>query len=187
MISDRSYREILGDLRKFESYLTSLRVESPRRLAEIISNIEAIDRACSNGRAAARAFQTEATEPRFRELVWSLVEGAEWAESFRGLHSYDPIITRRLMRIAMIGPPDPKLEDNSTNVGRNTTFELRLGEIKSVGQPRQDGWRCGPLHRPQRVSSLYRVQATAKGAECAQAQRGSLCSASRAFQRLFAS
>jgi hypothetical protein len=34
---------------------------------------------------------------------------------------------RRLMSKAVIGPLDPGIEDDSTNVGRNTTFELTLG------------------------------------------------------------
>ena len=104
MISRFLYREILSGLGEFQSYLTSLGMQSLGRLAEIISNIEEIDMASSKGRAAALTLQSQATETRFRELVWSLVEGAEWVEIFRGLQDYDRTVIKRLIRLAIIGP-----------------------------------------------------------------------------------
>jgi hypothetical protein len=122
MIPERLYREILDDLQEFESYLTSLRVKPLDKLQGIIANIREIEQAYSQGRAAALE-----TEPRLRELVWSLVEGAELAEIFRGIQEYDRAVIKRLMRNAVIGPVDPGLETGITNIGRNTIFELRMG------------------------------------------------------------
>jgi hypothetical protein len=92
------------------------------RLRGAIANIREIENACAQGRAAALE-----TESRLAELVWSLVEGAEFAEIFRGIRGYDPAVVKRLMRKAVAGPLDPRLETASTNMGRNTVFELRLG------------------------------------------------------------
>ncbi len=121
-IPDRTYREIASELDNFDSYLSRLGVQPLDRLRGIISNVREIEKACSEGRA--RALETD---PRLPELVWSLVEGAEFAEIFQGIQGYDPAIVKKLMRKAMTGPLDPKLETAKTNIGRNTVFELRLG------------------------------------------------------------
>ena len=120
-IPDRRYGEILSDLDQFESYLSRLRVQPLDRLRGVIANIREIEGACSEGRA--RSLETD---PRLPELVWSLVEGTEFAEIFRGIQGYDPAIVKKLMRKALTGPLDPRLETASTNLGRNTVFELRV-------------------------------------------------------------
>jgi len=121
-IPDRRYGEIATDLEEFDSYLSRLGVKPLDRLRGAIANIREIENACAQGRAA-----TLETESRLPELVWSLVEGAEFAEIFRGIRGYDPAVVKRLMRKAVAGPLDPRLENAKTNMGRNTVFELRLG------------------------------------------------------------
>jgi hypothetical protein len=121
-IPDRRYSEIVTDLEEFDSYLSRLGVKLDR-LRDVIANIREIENACAQGRAAALE-----TESRLPELVWSLVEGAEFAEIFLGIRDYDdPAVVKRLMRKAAVGPLDPRLETASTNMGRNTVFELSLG------------------------------------------------------------
>jgi hypothetical protein len=121
-IPDRAYAEIVKDLGDFESYLRCLGVQEFDRLRGVIANIREIEKACSDGRAKALE-----TDPRLRELVWSLVEGAELAEIFRGIQSNNSATLKKLMRRAIAGPLDPKHETANTNIGRNTLFELRLG------------------------------------------------------------
>lgn len=121
-IPDRAYGEIASDLEEFDSYLSRSGVKPLDRLRGAIANIREIERACSQG--CAEALERESRLP---ELVWSLVEGAEFAEIFRGIRGYDPAVVKRLMRKAVTGSLDPRLETASTNIGRNTVFELRLG------------------------------------------------------------
>jgi hypothetical protein len=88
MIPDRSYTEILARLHEFDSYLTTLPV-TRHKLRSIITNIEEIHTAYLNGRGAALTLEREATEDHFRELIWSLTEGSEWADIFRGIRNHD--------------------------------------------------------------------------------------------------
>ncbi len=60
-------------------------------------------------------------------LVWSLIEGQEFAEIFRGIAGYDPEVVRELMRKALKGPLRPEDETDNSNQARNITFELLLG------------------------------------------------------------
>jgi hypothetical protein len=126
MIPDRSYTEILARLHEFDSYLATLQV-TRHKLRRIIANIEEINTACLKGRDAALALQQQATEEHFRELIWSLTEGNEWAESFPGIRNHDEATIRRLLRKALDAPLDPKLETDATFEARNTRFELLLG------------------------------------------------------------
>jgi hypothetical protein len=126
MIPDRSYTEILARLHEFDSYLAALGV-TRHRLRRIISNIEEINTAYLKGREAALALQQQSTEEHFRELIWSLTEGNEWAEIFPGIRNHDEATIRRVLRKALDAPLDPQLETESTFEGRNTRFELLLG------------------------------------------------------------
>jgi len=122
-IPQREYHEILRDLEDLESYLTSLglhRVDEDR-LRGVIANIKELEKARAENRLL--AFNTD---PRVAELVWSLVEGQELAEIFQGIRGYDPHIVKRLMQRALKGPLHPLHETISSNIGRNTMFELML-------------------------------------------------------------
>jgi hypothetical protein len=126
MIADRSYSDILAQLREFDSYLASLGV-TRKRLCRIITNIEEIHDACSRGREAALALERDAGPVHFPELIWSLTEGNEWAEIFSGIREHRDESMCRLLRKAMRAPVDPRFENSSTHQGRDTTFELYLG------------------------------------------------------------
>ena len=97
MIPDRSYPAILARLHEFDSYLTTLQV-TRHKLRSIITNIEEIHTACLNGRDAALTLEREATKDHFRELIWSLTEGSEWVDIFRGIKDHDESTMRRLLR-----------------------------------------------------------------------------------------
>ncbi len=123
-IPDRKYGDIANDLDEFVSYLTRLRVEPLDRMRHALANIREIEKACSQGRAAALELERDSRLP---ELIWSLVEGAELSEIFRGMQGYDEAVVKRLMRRAANGPVDPRMETQNSNEARNTLFELRLG------------------------------------------------------------
>ncbi len=119
----RSYSEVLADLAVFEEYVSSLGLpEASDRLGGIIAKIAEIEDAHRRG-----SIDALYKRPDLSELVWSLVEGQEFIEIFRGLRDYDSAVMRGLLEKAFRGPMNPTCETNASNIGRNTTFELRLG------------------------------------------------------------
>jgi hypothetical protein len=135
----RSYAEILDDLDGLEKYLTQLGLPRPYdRLRRMIANIREIEKVYGENRAASLEMS-----PRVEELVWSLVEGQEFAEIFRGVRDYDPDGAAPLLRKALSGPvrPTDEKEGSNSNFARNTIFELllaarlrRAGASTRVGQ-----------------------------------------------------
>jgi hypothetical protein len=121
-VSQRGYGQILCDLEEFASYLTTLGLRgAPNdRLRGLIADIARLEKARSEGGLSALEAQPAG-------LVWSLVEGQEFAEIFKGIESYDPETVRDLLRKALKGPLRPDDETNSSNLARNTVFELLLG------------------------------------------------------------
>jgi hypothetical protein len=120
--SQREYGQILQDLEDFASYLTSLGLRgAPNdRLRGLIADIATLEKARSEG-------GLPALEAQPAGLVWSLVEGQEFAEIFKGIAGYAPEVTKELMRKALKGPLRPEDETGSSNLARNTIFELLLG------------------------------------------------------------
>jgi len=118
----RDYREIVDDLVALEGWLTKLGLRrGPDRLRGVVANIREIEKARSEGKLL-----TLNAHPRLDELVWSLVEGQEFAEIFRGVLGDDPQTIKRLMQKALGGPLHPLAETRVSNVARNTNFELIL-------------------------------------------------------------
>jgi len=97
-IPDRKYGDIATDLEEFVSYLARLGVDPVDRIRLTLANIRQIETACSQGRVAALELERD---PRLPELIWSLVEGAEFSEIFRGIRGYDEAVVKRLMRKAV--------------------------------------------------------------------------------------
>lgn len=130
-VSQRSYSEILQDLEAFDSYLKSIGLSRPHdRLRGMIANIRQLERA----RAENRLLLFNA-HPRLVEIVWSLVEGQEFANIFRGLRGYDTEILKPLMEKAVSGPVQPINERETSRIARNTVFELTLGaRLRQAGE-----------------------------------------------------
>ena len=120
--SQRCYGAILQDLEGLASYLTNLGLRgAPNdRLRGLIADIRTLEKARSEGRL-------QALEAQPAGLVWSLVEGEEFAEIFKGIAGYNPEIVKELMRKALKGPLRPDDETDASNLARNTVFELLLG------------------------------------------------------------
>jgi len=119
------YSAILAKLRAFQSYLAGLGLRrGPHRLQQLVDCVDVCEKARQKGQLG---FLQQ--RPDVDDLVWSLVEGTEFARIYEGLRGYDPTVIRGLMQKALRGPLHPNLEapHNSSNTARNTTFELRLG------------------------------------------------------------
>lgn len=123
-VPQRSYTEVVNDLEEFETYLTSLKLRrAPDRLRCLTAKLREIEAARGAGTLASLN-----TRPDVTELVWSAVEGQEFADIFRGIRGYDAAVVKRLLQKALKGPLQPLHEtSDGSNAGRNTIFELRLG------------------------------------------------------------
>jgi hypothetical protein len=119
------YNRIIAELRAFENYLTALGLRrGPDRLRQLVARVEQCEKAREKGQ-----LELLQHRPDVEELVWSLVEGTEFAHIYEGLQGYDPTVIKRLAKKALKGPLHPDLETahTCTNEARNTAFELRLG------------------------------------------------------------
>jgi hypothetical protein len=121
-IPTRDYRQILSDVQSLQAYLTKLGLQrAPDRLQGIITNLKEIEQVRAQNQLASLN-----THPRVAELVWSLVEAQELAEIFKGIEGYHPQTVKRLMQKALTGPLHPINETLTSNIARNTVFELTL-------------------------------------------------------------
>jgi hypothetical protein len=129
MLPQWTYSEVLDRLEALKEYLTKLKVRRvPDRLMGAIGNVRELE-------AAQREQRTEkivnlddpaSAGRRLQELVWSVVEGWQLATIFEGVSDYDPKIIKKQLLKALKGPLNPVDETGSSNVGRNTLFELLL-------------------------------------------------------------
>jgi hypothetical protein len=119
------YSTLITKLRAFEGYLANMGLRrGPDRLRQLITRIEQCEEARKKGQLGLLQCR-----PDVEDLVWSLVEGTEFAGIYEGLKGYDSTVIKKLADKALSGPLHPGLEkpSNSGNVARNTAFELRLG------------------------------------------------------------
>ena len=122
-VPQRLYSDIIRDLEELDAYLTKLGLRRAQdRLHRMISNLKELERARAEDRLLALN-----THPKVAEFVFSLVEGQELTDIFRGIRKYDPEVVKPLMRRALKGPLNPAEETTSSNSARNTIFELTLG------------------------------------------------------------
>ena len=102
-LPQRSYAEVLRDLQDLETYLTNLGLHhAPDRLRGVVANLRELEEARAENRLAALK-----AHHRAAELVWSVVEGQQLADIFRGIRGYDSQVVKRLMQKALKGPLHP--------------------------------------------------------------------------------
>lgn len=119
-----TYQEILDKLKDLDSWLSSLGVSKQAdRIRLHISNIRKLQQAYQND-----TLKKLAENRGTVQLMWSLIEAMEFADIYISLHDYEPKVLRKKLKIALKGPVDPGAEASavSSNVGRNTMFELNL-------------------------------------------------------------
>ena len=69
-----------------------------------------------------------------REMIWSIVEADEFVKSLDDFGDKKNEIPRELLKKALLGPADLFQEDETSNIGRNTMFEILFGGVvASVG------------------------------------------------------
>ncbi len=69
-----------------------------------------------------------------REMIWSIVEADEFVTSLDAFGVKKNEIPKELLKKALLGPADPFQEDENSNIGRNSMFEILFGGVvASVG------------------------------------------------------
>jgi hypothetical protein len=103
----------------------------PERLCGAIANIRELDQARRENHLEHLISSNDpaTSDRRVEELVWSVVEAQQLATIFEGVRDYERKIAKRQLEKALTGPLHPINETDSTNVGRNTTFELLLNTM----------------------------------------------------------
>jgi hypothetical protein len=121
MLPQWTYSEVIDRLEALKEYLIKLKVRAiPDRLLGAIADLHELNEAHREGRTAELKHRTQ-------DLVWCVVEGWQLASIFEGISDYDPKILKKQLLKALRGPRTPIDESTSSNVGRNTLFELLLG------------------------------------------------------------
>lgn len=123
MLTQRLYSDIAADLATLEAFLRGIDLhKGPDRLRQLAQNIDLIERANQSGTLDALS-----SRPDLEDLVWSLVDAAEFSDLYAGLHTESPSVLKPLFRKALRGTLHPGKETpHRSNIGRNTAFELRL-------------------------------------------------------------
>lgn len=122
-----TYREIIDSLSSLEALLLSggLKGDELNRLRTHASHVGEIE-------AARVAGSTEAIDRD--QTLWSLVEATEFADIYRGMSTYDPTRLADKFKLILKGPDHPIRETESTNLARNTAFELNVASrLRSRG------------------------------------------------------
>jgi hypothetical protein len=126
----QSYEDIIEQLKEVDSWLVAQGISGQHNRIHIhIANIRKLLDARADG-----TLRNLAEGIGQAQLMWSLVEALEFAEAYAALRDYDPGPLRQKLQDALCGPVEPFAETSSTNLGRNTMFELSLaGRLRSKG------------------------------------------------------
>jgi len=119
----QTYQQILQKLRDVDSWLSGMGFsQKADRIRLHISNICKLE----------KVWRDEALKKKFineighDQLFWSLIEAAEFADIYSALRDFEPNSLKEKLRYALEGPVNPNNETSTSNIGRNTMFELNL-------------------------------------------------------------
>lgn len=134
-----TYQTLLACLRDMDIWLKEFGFAKPDRFRQALANLEYVDRK----RGGAPVVELP-NSPKQDDLVWSLVEATAFGDIFPGIKIWaaqSPEILRQKLQAVLTGPLLPKDESPTSNVARNTMFELELGSrlLRMGGDVRIDG------------------------------------------------
>jgi hypothetical protein len=112
-----TFEQVLQSMRELDAFLKRIGLHTEAgRFSVHIKAIETLDAAQKRG---------SVDEIDNDQALWSMTEAIELAE-VDALKEYSPSILARKFREVLQGPPRPTVEDENTNHGRNTAFELSM-------------------------------------------------------------
>jgi hypothetical protein len=120
-----NYREIVEKSAKIDQWLSEIGLNQYDRIRIHKRNITELAEVQDNG-TLDRVASSLAGEKR-REILWSFVESIEFVDAIDASRKSGADIPKHVLEKALQGPPDPYLEDNRSNQGRNAMFEIAMG------------------------------------------------------------
>lgn len=126
-LANRTYSALLESLALLERLLQSAGLGDAelKRLRSHASRVEKLE-------AARIAGTLDAVD---RDLtLWSMIESTEFADIYHGMATYDARVLADKFKLILKGPDHPSDETESSNLARNTAFELNLASrLRSQG------------------------------------------------------
>ena len=108
-------------------WLRSMGLDKHHRLKAHRKNIAEILHARESGRY--EEFRSRLSEVDQRERLWSICESVEFVDAMHPLLDEQPNGIQRVLEEALQGPVDLFAESETTNRGRNATFEIVVGGL----------------------------------------------------------
>ena len=118
------YREIVEKLAKIDRDLSKMDLNQHDRIRRHQRNITKLADALDEGRFEKIAVQLPAEQRR--EILWSFVESIEFTDAMDALRGQGCAVPKDVLERALKGPADLYLENEKSNQGRNTMFEITI-------------------------------------------------------------
>lgn len=83
------------------------------------------------------------------KTLWALVESSEFADIYHAMSTYSPRLLAEKFKLILKGPEHPNDETESTNLARNTAFELSL-----ASRLQSQGFEISLPHNPDIICKL---------------------------------
>ena len=128
----QTYEEAAGRLQTLCEHLEEAGFSKLDRIRIQVKNIRDLAEAQRQGTLDGLAARLDPN--RRRELMWSFVEGFEFADALASLEHQGISIPQEVLERALNGPADVSSENDRNNLGRNTAFEVALaGDLAAAG------------------------------------------------------
>ena len=120
----QKYQDVLESLSEFDQWLSTLGIPIRHdRFHRHLQNIRYLTELADTGNTQRLTHDQEI------EIGWSLVEALEFQDIYPMMRNYSSKhlkLVKQKMKDALKGQADPNSESTSSNLGRNTIFELNL-------------------------------------------------------------
>jgi hypothetical protein len=119
-----NYHEIIEKLNAIDQQLGEMGLDRHDRIRVHQRNITELAKATDEG--TLDRISSDLTGERRREILWSYVESIELVNSLDALQKQGCSVPKTVLERALKGPADLYLEDQKSNIGRNTMFEIAI-------------------------------------------------------------
>lgn len=128
-----AYRDLLNRMDAIDAWLCSRGLNHQTdRVRRNRADVAQLTDAFEAGRLD--RFIKDAGDDRRRELMWSLAESMEFVDSVEALQAQNCEMPNSVVQKALDGPANPLDESETSNLGRNTMFEIALaGRLARAG------------------------------------------------------
>jgi hypothetical protein len=132
-----AYRELAENLSKIDAWLTDIGLNRYDRIRIHQRNVMELVEAVDSGKLD--ELVSNLSEEKRRQILWSFVESIEFSDAIDALRRKGCDIPKGVLEKALKGPHDIYLEDETSNLGRNTMFEIAIAGRVAFAEPRIGG------------------------------------------------